>query len=89
MDGKTGAKTAGSAKLKPAGDSIPPCWICLESEEIFMTDFDGIMTKITSGLTGSNREDMAYLKERAEAYKEHPLASEIIRACWRLIRTLT
>lgn len=85
MDGKTGAKTAGSAKLKPAGDSIPPCWICLESEEIFMTDFDGIMTKITSGLTGSNREDMAYLKERAEAYKEHPLASEIIRACWRLM----
>lgn len=51
-------------------------------------DFDSIMRDITSGLTGNSEEDIAYLKKQAEAHKTHPLATEIVRACFRLMYDL-
>ena len=48
-------------------------------------DFDQIMREITAGLTGDNAQDIAYLKEQMEKYKDHEFGKEIIRACGRLI----
>lgn len=50
--------------------------------------YDEIMRKITSGLTGDNEKDRAYLKEQMEKYKDHELSTEIIRACGRLFYDL-
>lgn len=47
--------------------------------------FDQIMHKITSGLTGDAKTDLAYLQEQCEAYKDHEMGKEIVRACGRLI----
>lgn len=48
-------------------------------------DFDQLMHEITSGLTGDNKTDLAYLQEKCEAYKNHELGKEIIRACARMM----
>ena len=51
-------------------------------------DFDSIMRRITSGLTGEAEHDLPYLKEQGELYKDHEMAQEILRACGRLIYKL-
>ena len=51
-------------------------------------EFDQIMHQITSGLTGDEKTDLAYLQEQSEAYKDHEMGKEIIRACGRLIYEL-
>lgn len=48
-------------------------------------DFDAIMRGITKGLTGNPKEDFAYLKQKMEEYKDHPMGKEILRACGRLM----
>lgn len=48
-------------------------------------DFNKIMQEITAGLTGDNAQDIAYLKEQMEKYKDHEYGKEIIRACGRLL----
>ena len=48
-------------------------------------EFDQIMHEITSGLTGDSKADLAYLNEKCEAYKDHKLGKEIIRACARMM----
>lgn len=50
--------------------------------------YDEIMRKITGGLTGDADKDRVYLKAQMEKYKEHELATEIIRACGRLFYEL-
>ena len=47
--------------------------------------YDEIMREITKGLTGDISDDMPYLKEQMEKYKDHELATEILRACGRLM----
>lgn len=47
--------------------------------------FDEIMEGITSGFTGEWEHDGKYLREQMEAYKDHELAKEILRACGRLL----
>lgn len=49
------------------------------------SSFDSIMQTITSGLTDDPAHDLPYLREQCEAYKDHPLSNEILRACGRLI----
>lgn len=51
-------------------------------------DFDQIMGEITSGLTGDNDTDIAYIKDTMEKYKAHKYSKEILRACGRLIFTM-
>ncbi|KAB0575625.1 hypothetical protein EI53_02113 [Fusobacterium naviforme] len=51
-------------------------------------EFNKIMHKITAGLTGDQKADLAYLVEQTEAYKDHELGQEIVRACGRLIYDL-
>ena len=51
-------------------------------------EFNKIMHKITAGLTGDQKADLAYLVEQTEAYKDHELGQEIVRACSRLIYDL-
>ena len=51
-------------------------------------DFDSIMREITRGLSGDSATDIAYLKEQMEAYKDHEMGKEIIRACARLMYDL-
>lgn len=51
-------------------------------------DFDQIMREITGGLSGDPKKDMAYLKEKGEEYKDHELATEILRACGRMMYDL-
>lgn len=51
-------------------------------------DFDLIMEEITHGLTGNSSEDLVYLKEQMEKYKDHEMGKEIVRACGRLMYTL-
>lgn len=48
-------------------------------------DFEEIMKEITSGLTGDPKQDMSYLQEQMEKYKDHEYGKEIIRACGRLL----
>lgn len=43
--------------------------------------FDEIMEEIAMGLKRDPEHDIAYLKEKMEAYRDHPLAKEIGRAC--------
>lgn len=47
--------------------------------------YEEIIGEITAGLTGDNKKDIAYLKEKMDKYKEHELATEILRACGRLL----
>lgn len=47
-------------------------------------NYDEIMEEIKSGLTGNPQEDADYLRDQMEAYKDHELSQEIIRACGRL-----
>ena len=50
--------------------------------------YDEIMKEITSGLSGDSERDIQYLKDQMEKYKEHELATEIIRACGRIFYEL-
>lgn len=52
-----------------------------------MTDseYEKIITKITSGLTGNSEKDVPYLKEQANIYKSHELSKDILRAIGRLL----
>lgn len=50
--------------------------------------YDEIMREITAGLTGDAEKDTTYLKEQMEKYKDHELATEIIRACGRIFYEL-
>ena len=43
------------------------------------------MHEITSGLTGNPEQDMKYLKETSEKYKDHQYSQEILRAIGRLM----
>jgi tetratricopeptide (TPR) repeat protein len=48
-------------------------------------EFDRIMHDITSGLTGDPKNDVPYLMEQCEVYKDHEMGKEIVRACGRLV----
>ena len=48
-------------------------------------EFDEIISKITSGLTGNNEADLEFLKEQIELYKDHEMNKEILRSCGRLL----
>ncbi len=48
-------------------------------------EFDKIMHCITAGLTGDATSDLTYLQEQCDAYKNHEMGKEIVRACGRLI----
>jgi hypothetical protein len=48
-------------------------------------DFECIMKEITQGLTGNTKEDIKYLHEQGEKYKDHEYRKEILRACGRLM----
>ena len=47
--------------------------------------FEDIMKEITNGLTGDNAQDVKYLTEQMEKYKDHEMGREIVRACGRLV----
>ncbi len=51
-------------------------------------EFAEIMQKITGGLTGDPKKDMKYLDEKSKEYKDHPMNTEILRACGRLMAQL-
>lgn len=48
-------------------------------------DFETIMKKITDGLTADPKQNMLYLQEQMEKYKDHTYGEEIVRACGRLL----
>ena len=48
-------------------------------------EYDDIMQKITSGLTGESENDKKYLLEQTKKYKSHKLSNEIVRGIGRLI----
>ncbi|NMA52381.1 MAG: hypothetical protein GX949_05180, partial [Peptococcaceae bacterium] len=48
-------------------------------------EYEQIISEITSGLTGNNEKDIAYLKAQADKYQSHDLAAEISRAINRLL----
>ena len=48
-------------------------------------DLELILKEITSGLTGNNENDLKYIKEQMEKYKNHEFNQEILRACGRLM----
>ena len=48
-------------------------------------ELDVILREITEGLTGDAEHDGPYLMEQMEKYKTHEMATEIIRACGRLM----
>lgn len=50
--------------------------------------YDEIMKSITSGLTGDKETDLSYIKEQMRKYKDHELATEILRACGRMMAEL-
>ena len=47
--------------------------------------FDEIMTKITSGLKNEGKEDLKYLMEQMNEYKDHEYSKEIHRAIGRIM----
>ena len=49
------------------------------------TNYEDIMREITSGLTGESTTDKAYLMNKAEEYKTHQLAQEVMRGIGRLM----
>ena len=48
-------------------------------------NYNDVMQKITSGLTGNAEDDVKYLMNEIEQYKEHELAQEIARGVGRII----
>lgn len=50
--------------------------------------FDEIMKEITSGMTGDQRHDRAYLNEKMEEYQEHPFSERILKELGRLMFTV-
>ena len=50
--------------------------------------FDEIMAEISGGLSGDPAEDLRFLKEKCEEYKNHECGAEILRACGRMIYEL-
>jgi len=46
---------------------------------------DNILQEITSGLTGNPKNDVKYLMEQSEKYKENEYSKEILRAIGRII----
>lgn len=46
---------------------------------------DNILREITSGLTGVPENDIPYIKEQMEKYKNHKLSKEILRVCGRIM----
>lgn len=48
-------------------------------------EYEKILARITSGLTGNSEKDVPYLKEQAEIYKSHELSKDILRAIGRLL----
>jgi tetratricopeptide (TPR) repeat protein len=48
-------------------------------------EYEQIIAKITSGLTGNSEKDVPYLKEQANIYKSHELSKDILRAIGRLL----
>jgi tetratricopeptide (TPR) repeat protein len=48
-------------------------------------NYNDVMQKITSGLTGNAEDDVKYLMNEMEQYKEHELAQEIARGVGRII----
>lgn len=48
-------------------------------------NFDQIMSKITSDLTGDRSQDIDYLKAQMEKYEGHEMGKEICRACARIM----
>ena len=48
-------------------------------------DFESIMREITRDLTGDLEKDMSFLKQKCQEYKNHEMATEIARACGRLM----
>lgn len=48
-------------------------------------DYEEIISKITSGLTGNSEKDVHYLKEQADQYRNHKLSKEVLRAIGRLL----
>lgn len=49
---------------------------------------DNILQEITSGLTGNPKDDIKYLMERSEKYKENEYSKEILRAIGRIIHEI-
>jgi len=47
--------------------------------------FDEIMTEITAGLKNDTKEDIKYLMDQMDAYKDHEFSQEIIRAIGRIL----
>lgn len=51
-------------------------------------EYDQIMKQITSGLTGDREADLSYIKVQMDRYKDHKYATEILRACGRIMAEL-
>lgn len=51
-------------------------------------ELENILGNITAGLTGDAAQDIAYLKQQMETYREHEYAQEITRACGRILYPL-
>lgn len=47
--------------------------------------YDEILKEITNGFTGNTETDIKYLREQMEKYKDHEIATEILRACGRMM----
>ncbi len=50
--------------------------------------FESIIEEIKAGLTGEREQDLPYLKEHMDRYKDHELAREILRECGRIMYEL-
>ena len=50
--------------------------------------FDNILHEITSGLTGDQSNDVKYLMEQSEKYKDNEYSQEILRAIGRIIHDI-
>ena len=49
------------------------------------TSFESIMREISGRLTGDSGNDIEYLHEQMDKYKDHEYSKEIIRACGRMM----
>lgn len=52
------------------------------------SSFETIMREISQGLTGNPEEDMKYLCDQGDKYKDHEFGKEILRACGRMMADL-
>ena len=50
--------------------------------------FEAIMREISQGLTGNPEDDMKYLQEQGDKYKDHEYGKEILLACGRMMYEL-